>query len=359
MRGPRLPDAAGPDRPQPTRWSGGSPRPPASETSSQDGGTGLDPALADLEAIGVVPDVDAGMAVDGAAVASALTEGGLPAMTFSAGVPCGLDAIRSAATAHPGAIVGASDVTDCARADAAVAAGARFLVGHRPDASLLAQARSLGIELVPECTSREDIARAAEHGCRVVRLDGDEDPLPRLASLAAELPDLRLWPVCASEPIALGTLLAVPHVLAVSGSWMVSSEHLSSGGWSAITAAARRAARAAHGFGVVHVGVSTAGDSDAAAVANRFASLFGFEPAVGASSIFASSGIEVMKGRSRGELGHIAIGTTDIARAIRYLERQGVALDAASIKHAPDGSLKAIYLADEVAGFAVHLMQTD
>ena len=39
-----------------------------------------------------------------------------------------------------------------------------------------------------------------------------------------------------------------------------------------------------------------------------------------------------------------------------YLERQGFEFDPASA-NVKDGQLKAIYLKDEIAGFAVHLVQ--
>lgn len=39
------------------------------------------------------------------------------------------------------------------------------------------------------------------------------------------------------------------------------------------------------------------------------------------------------------------------------LQSKGVALDESSIQNNPDGSLVSVYLADEIDGFAVHLIQ--
>ena len=74
------------------------------------------------------------------------------------------------------------------------------------------------------------------------------------------------------------------------------------------------------------------------------------------SSIFAGTGIEVMKTPFRGAKGHIGIKTNFIERAKAYLEMQGFEFDPASA-NVKDGQLKAIYLKDEIAGFAIHLVQ--
>ena len=140
---------------------------------------------------------------------------------------------------------------------------------------------------------------------------------------------------------------------------MVKPELLRARDWAAVAALSRDAGLAVHQFAVAHVGVSTADDREAEAVARRFGALFGFEVKAGNSSIFASPGIEVVKGRSRGELGHIAIRTASIPRALAYLVRNGFAVDQGSVKLGADGSPKAIYLAEEVAGFALHLLQEE
>ena len=64
----------------------------------------------------------------------------------------------------------------------------------------------------------------------------------------------------------------------------------------------------------------------------------------------------MMKKPFRGTHGHIAIGTNDIARAKWHLERRGFVFDEASAIE-KDGKLKAIYLQEEIAGFAFHLLQ--
>ncbi|GAG17884.1 unnamed protein product, partial [marine sediment metagenome] len=76
----------------------------------------------------------------------------------------------------------------------------------------------------------------------------------------------------------------------------------------------------------------------------------------GTSSVFAGPGFEVIKNRSLGKHGHIAIATNNIHRAIAYLKMKNISLLPETAKE-KDGKLKAIYLAQEVSGFAIHLLQ--
>ena len=63
-----------------------------------------------------------------------------------------------------------------------------------------------------------------------------------------------------------------------------------------------------------------------------------------------------MKKPFRGTHGHLAIATNHIARAKWHLERKGYVFDEASAA-IKEGKLVAVYLKDEIAGFAVHLLQ--
>ena len=64
-----------------------------------------------------------------------------------------------------------------------------------------------------------------------------------------------------------------------------------------------------------------------------------------------------MKAPYLGKNGHIAIRTNYLARAINYLEAQGVEFDYDTVKTNAKGAMTAIYLKAEFGGFAVHLVQ--
>lgn len=110
-------------------------------------------------------------------------------------------------------------------------------------------------------------------------------------------------------------------------------------------------------FEVSHFGVNVTTEVEALAEAEKFSDLFGLQPAVGKDSVYAGPRIELMKGKGRGTCGHIGIATDDIHGALAYLEGLGCSFDPASSKYDKDGRLIVIYLKDEIAGFAVHLLQ--
>ena len=84
--------------------------------------------------------------------------------------------------------------------------------------------------------------------------------------------------------------------------------------------------------------------------------LFGLTVREGNSSVFAGKDVELMKSPYLGKNGHIAIGTPDVAAAVEELKSRGFAFNMESAKYKADGTLNAIYLADEICGFAVHLI---
>lgn len=110
------------------------------------------------------------------------------------------------------------------------------------------------------------------------------------------------------------------------------------------------------GFELRHVGVNCDNEEEAVKVAERFEALFGFLKKVGNSSVFAGTGVEVMKTPYLGRNGHIAIGTTDIEGAVQYLESIGVEFDPETAKYKNEKMI-AIYMKEELGGFAVHLVQ--
>ena len=98
-------------------------------------------------------------------------------------------------------------------------------------------------------------------------------------------------------------------------------------------------------------------EAEAAKTAETIASLLSMAVEPGNSSIFVGKKeFEIMKKPGRGTNGHIAILTNNVDRAIYHLSQRGVKFDMDS-KNVKDGKTVAIYFADEIAGFAFHLVQ--
>jgi len=108
-------------------------------------------------------------------------------------------------------------------------------------------------------------------------------------------------------------------------------------------------------YSLAHIGINAANEAEAMQAAKMFELLFGFSVKEGNSSIFCGGVVEVMKTPYLGKNGHIAIGTPDVSAAKAELEQKGFRFNEDSAKYKGD-MLNAIYLADEIGGFAVHLV---
>lgn len=120
---------------------------------------------------------------------------------------------------------------------------------------------------------------------------------------------------------------------------------------------AREAVHAMLGFDLRHVGINRPDAESSARTVGEFESLFGFPRTDRGGAYFAGEVVEVMKKKFYGEHGHIAISTNDAARAAHFLQKQGAAFNWDSAGYEPDGRLRVVYLAKEVGGFAVHILQ--
>jgi len=92
------------------------------------------------------------------------------------------------------------------------------------------------------------------------------------------------------------------------------------------------------------------------AVCEQLNAAFDFEIKEGNSSNFSTSAIEVMKSMYLGRNGHIAIRTNSMPVAIAELEKRGFVVDMKTAKYKGD-RINAVYLKDEMGGFAIHLLQ--
>jgi 2-dehydro-3-deoxyphosphogluconate aldolase/(4S)-4-hydroxy-2-oxoglutarate aldolase len=153
------------------------------------------------------------------AVAS-LRRAGVGAIELSLAAPGALKALREAIAAAPAdSLIGAGTVLDAAAAEAAIDAGARFLIspGLAPGAAVAAEARD--VLHIPGVMTPSELATALERGAPLIKLF----PAARLGAgylrdLLAPFPDARLVATGGiGEDNALDFLSAGAAVVAVGG----------------------------------------------------------------------------------------------------------------------------------------------
>ncbi|RGY98532.1 VOC family protein [Clostridium sp. AM58-1XD] len=110
-------------------------------------------------------------------------------------------------------------------------------------------------------------------------------------------------------------------------------------------------------FTFQHVGVNCDDREAALKTVSLLSGLFGLEARTEKKgSPFAGASIEAMAGKGPGTHGHLAFYTPDMNQAIHYFETIGVDINYESAKRNENGDIYVIYLKQEIAGFAIQLI---
>ena len=320
----------------------------------------MNAVLEKISKIGIVPVVKIDRVEDAVPLAKALCNGGLPCAEVTFRTDAAAGAIKAMTESFPQMCVGAGTVLNAAQVDAAVAAGAQFIVSPGLNPNTVKYCIEKKVPITPGTSSPSDIEQAIELGLDVVKFFPAEQSggLAKIKAMAAPYVNMKFMPTGGINAKNLTSYLDFNKIIACGGSWMVPGDLINAGEWDKIEQLTREAVQTMLGFELAHVGVNAENAEEAEKAANRFAFIFGMPAKVGNSSVFAGKALEVMKTPYLGKNGHIAISTNYIVRAVNYLESVlGVEFDESTAKKDDKGNLKAIYLKEEIGGFAVHLVQ--
>jgi len=174
--------------------------------------------------------------------------------------------------------------------------------------------------------------------------------------MSAAYGTVRFLPTGGIDESKLLEYLNFDRIIACGGSWMVEPKAIAAKEWSKIETLTRNAVALMLGLELKHVGINSGNPEQAMKDAQAICRLLGWEVKEGNNSTFAGTAFELMKKPFRGTHGHVAIACNDIRRAKWHLERRGFVFDENSANMV-NGVMKAIYLCDEIAGFAFHLLQ--
>lgn len=319
----------------------------------------MNEVLKKISNIGIVPVIVIEDVEKAVPLAKALVAGGIPAAEVTFRVAGADQAIARIAAEVPEMLVGAGTVLTIEQCDAAIDAGAKFIVSPGFDDEIVDHCIERGVVVTPGTATPSDMAKAVKKGLEVVKFFPAEQAggVAYLKAVAGPYTSLKFMATGGVNAKNMNDYLGFKKMVAVGGSWMVKADMIKAGEFDKITELCKEAVRTMHGFEVRHVGINCENPEEAEKVAKTFCSLFGFEYKPGNSSIFTGTGVEVMKTPYLGKLGHIAIACNDVDRAIAYFEARGIGFDMESARYAADGKTKAIYFAEEVGGFALHLLQ--
>ncbi len=319
----------------------------------------MNKVLEEISKIGIVPVIALDDVKDAELLAKALIEGGIPCAEVTFRTKAAEESIKIMSSKFPELLVGAGTVLTIEQADKAVAAGAKFIVSPGFNPKVVKHCIEKDIPVTPGCSSPSDVEQAIELGLEVVKFFPAEAAggLNMIKSMVAPYVNMKFMPTGGINEKNVTSYLDFDKVIACGGSWMVNKDMVKAGDFESIKKLTKKAVEVMLGFEVKHVGINGKDGNEAEELGTVFEKMFGFEKKVGNSSIFAGTGIEIMKSSYLGTNGHIAIQTNYIQRAMYHLEKRGFSFDMETAKYDAKSNLKAVYFNGEFGGFALHLVQ--
>lgn len=177
------------------------------------------------------------------ALADALAAGGMSCIEITLRADCALDAIRAVKTSVAGLRVAAGTITQPAAMEAALDAGADFLVSPGISVGLLQQAASMDAPLLPGVATASEVMLGLDHGMACFKLFPAHalGGLALLKSLGGPFPQVRFCPTGGLSAGNFRQYLAQPNVVCCGGSWMVTPELVAARRWDEVRALAAAA----------------------------------------------------------------------------------------------------------------------
>jgi 2-dehydro-3-deoxyphosphogluconate aldolase / (4S)-4-hydroxy-2-oxoglutarate aldolase len=186
-----------------------------------------------LAAHGILPVVTVTRSEQAVPLAEALLAGGLECVEITFRSEAAVDAIRAIRARVPRMVVGAGTVLTTVQADAAVEAGATFLVSPGFGAAVVDHALARNIPILPGIASPTELQAALARDIRLVKVfpAGLLGGAAYLRALQAPYPMMRFVPTGGVTAADLADYLALTCVAAVGGTWLAPASTVAAGAW--------------------------------------------------------------------------------------------------------------------------------
>lgn len=189
-----------------------------------------------LEPMGVVPVVTVTRSEQAIPLAEALLAGGLPCAEITFRSDAAAAAIEQISAHVPGILLGAGTVLTTAQADAAIAAGAAFVVAPGFNPTVIDHVLSRGVPMLPGIATPSELEAALARDLHLVKvfpaaaLGGPA----YLRALAGPYPMMRFVPTGGVTADNLPEYAALAAVVAVGGTWLAKPDVVAAGDWGMI-----------------------------------------------------------------------------------------------------------------------------
>lgn len=196
-----------------------------------------------LHETGIVPVIrisDAGRAAE---LARALCNGGMPVAEVTFRTAAAAESIYNMREACPDMLVGAGTVLTKESLDAALAAGAQFIVAPGLNPAIVEAAQAKDVPVIPGCMTPSEIELAMSLGLDFVKFFPAEAAggVKFLKAVSAPYAGMRFMPTGGISMKNAAEYLALPYVVCCGASFIASDEQITDGRFDEITANARMA----------------------------------------------------------------------------------------------------------------------
>ena len=197
-----------------------------------------------FQKLGVVPVVVLEDTKDAVPLAKALVEGGLPCAEVTFRTEAAEESIRFMAEQFPEMLVGAGTVLTTEQVDAAVGAGAKFIVSPGLNPEIVKYCLEKNIAVTPGVVTPSEMAQAVELGLPLVKFFPAEPSggLPMIHAVAAAYTTLKFMPTGGINPSNVRDYLKDDKIFACGGSWMLKGNLVDAGDFDKIKELTKEAA---------------------------------------------------------------------------------------------------------------------
>jgi 2-dehydro-3-deoxyphosphogluconate aldolase/(4S)-4-hydroxy-2-oxoglutarate aldolase len=192
----------------------------------------------------VIPVVTIDDPQDAVPLARALADGGVKIIELTLRTESALTSLKLIANEVPDILVGAGTILTPAQADAAVAAGAQFLVSPGVTPALLTSMLSLDVPVLPGVATVGEVMAVLEQGLDTMKFfpAGPAGGPKYLAAIGAPIPHVQFCPTGGISLATAPDYLKLPNVSCVGGSWLTPADAVAAKDWGRISSLASEAA---------------------------------------------------------------------------------------------------------------------
>ncbi|HOI22687.1 MAG: bifunctional 4-hydroxy-2-oxoglutarate aldolase/2-dehydro-3-deoxy-phosphogluconate aldolase [Spirochaetia bacterium] len=191
-----------------------------------------------IKSIGIVPVIKLENPKDSLLLGKALVEGGLPAAEVTFRTKAAAESIALLKKEFPALTTGAGTVLTIEQAEAAMAAGASFIVTPGFNPRIVDFCLAKGMPVMPGINSPSQVEQGLERGLKLLKFFPAEvsGGVKMLKALHGPYADVSFVPTGGIDTSNLESYLQLPYVAAIGGSWMVKEDLIVSGQYDRITA---------------------------------------------------------------------------------------------------------------------------